>query len=392
MAITRPLGLMSGLAVLALAAPALADVKDGVDAWSRGDYPAAVKEWQAPADQGDPDAMFNLGQAYRLGLGVTADASRAEYYYARAADAGHIRAADTYGLILFQSGRTKQALPFIEAAAKRGDPRSEYLLGLSYFNGDIVTKDWVKAYALLTLANSQGLPQAGPAIAQMDQYIPLPQRQQAAGLAVQMQQDAETTRASDLAAFDLGTNDRAAVPPPRSAVAVTGATAPLPTASPRVPQPVQTTPIAPSRAAYDDATLAEAQDAVRQAMLATGTEDPAQAGADFARPSGAPVQVAAVQPPAPPPVAPRAAAPKPATVASTSGPWKLQLGAFGVKGNAEKLWSQLSGRPELAGKTRLLVPAGKLTKLLAGGFASRADANAACARLQAAGQVCVVTQ
>jgi cell division septation protein DedD len=166
-----------------------------------------------------------------------------------------------------------------------------------------------------------------------------------------------------------------------------------------VPQPVATVPVEASRP-YNDATLAEAQDAVRQAMLATGTEDPGEAGADFTHAAGAPVQVAAAQPPAPPPVKPAAAKPAfakppvtaPAPVAATSGPWKLQLGAFGVKGNAEKLWAQLSARPELQGKTRLLVPAGKLTKLLAGGFASRADANAACSRLQAAGQVCVVTQ
>ena len=70
------------------------------------------------------------------------------------------------GLMLFQSGRREAALPYVEDAAKRGDPRSEYLLGIAYFNGDLVGKDWVKAYALLTLANSAGLPQAAPALAQ----------------------------------------------------------------------------------------------------------------------------------------------------------------------------------------------------------------------------------
>jgi TPR repeat protein len=395
MAVTRPIGFLAGLAALALAAPALADVKDGVDDWSRGDYAAAVKEWQAPADKGDADAMFNMGQAYRLGLGVTADAAKAEYYYARAAEAGHVRAADTYGLILFQTGRTQQALPYVEAAARRGDPRSEYLLGVSYFNGDIVSKDWVKAYALLTLANSQSLPQAASAIAQMDQYIPMEQRQQAAGLAVQMQQDADANRASELASFDLASVGTDAVAPP-SAKGGKSAAAPLPAASPRIPRPVAAAPVEPSRVAYNDATLAEAQDAVRQAMLATGTEDPGQAGADFTRSAAPPVQAAAVQPPAPlaRPAAPKPAAPKPVTVASAgaSGPWKLQLGAFGVQGNAERLWSQLSQRPELQGKTRLLEAAGRLTKLMAGGFATKGEADAACARLKAAGQVCVVTR
>ena len=391
MAVTRPIIFLAGFAGLALAAPALADVKDGVDAWSRGDYPAAVREWQAPADKGDPDAMFNLGQAYRLGLGVTADATKAEYYYARAAEAGHVRAADTYGLILFQTGRTQQALPYVEAAAKRGDPRSQYLLGVSYFNGEIVSKDWVKAYALLTLANSQSLPQAASAIAQMDQYIPMEQRQQAAGLAVQMQQDAEANRANEMASFDLASVGTDAVEPPPAKGAKGGGT-PLPTASPRIPQPVVATPVEPSRVAYNDATLAEAQDAVRQAMLATGTEDPGDAGADFTRSGPASVQTATVQPPAPPPARP--ATPKPAVVAGAgaSGPWKLQLGAFGVQGNAQKLWAQLSVRPELQGKTRVLEPAGKLTKLMAGGFASKAEADAACAKLKAAGQVCVVTR
>ena len=119
----------------ALAAPALADVKDGVDAWSRGDYKGAIAQWQAPAQAGDPDAMFNLGQAYRLGRGVPVDLDKAEQYYAKAADKGHIQAADIYGLMLFQRGQRQVALPYIKSAAERGDPRSEYLLGIALFYG-----------------------------------------------------------------------------------------------------------------------------------------------------------------------------------------------------------------------------------------------------------------
>lgn len=397
------IGFGAGLAALALAAPAAADVKDGVDAWSRGDFATAIAEWRGPADAGDADAQFNMGQAYRLGNGVPADSTRAEYYYARAAEQGHLRAADTYGLILFQSGRTTAALPYVEGAARRGDPRSQYLLGIAHFNGDIAPKDWVRAYALMTLANRQELPQAAPALAQMDQHIPLAQRQQGASLAMEMQSQAEAARAAEFAAFDLGATTTVATAGP----AITPATS-----SPRVPQPIATTPVpasaasaAPSRG---DERLAEARDAVRQAMEATGTENPGEAGADYSRPDGpAPVRVAAAPAPAAAPTRPAAAPPTPAAkppvakppaaapaprAASSDGPWKLQLGAFGVRGNAEKLWQQLSKRPELSGKNRLLVPSGNLTRLLAGGFATRADANAACAKLQAAGQACIVTQ
>lgn len=352
------------LLALFAAAPALADVKTGVDAWSGGDYTAAVREWEGPAANGDADAMFNLAQAYRLGRGVPADLARAEALYARAAAAGHVQAADTYGLMLFQDGRREAALPYVRDAARRGDPRSQYLLGIAHFNGDIVEKDWMRAYALMILANGASLPQAAPAIAEMDRNIPLEQRQQAAALAVELRSEAESARTAELAAADLAARPAAASPP-----------------NTRTPRPVATVAISPS--------VAAARAAVAEASRATGTESPAEAGASFAR---APVTLAVAQPSAtPPPAAPRLA-PRAAPAAASAGPWRVQLGAFSVRGNAESLWRRLSGRSELAGRERLLVPAGSVIKLQAGGFASRDAADAACRSLKQAGQDCLVTE
>ena len=70
----------------------------------------------------------------------------------------------------------------------------------------------------------------------------------------------------------------------------------------------------------------------------------------------------------------------------------MQLGAFGVPGNAEKLWSKLAGRSEIAGMEKIKEPAGRLTKLLAGGYPTRDAAAAACASLKRSGQDCLVTQ
>jgi TPR repeat protein len=39
--------------------------------------------------------------------------------------------------MLFQDGRREAALPYVRDAARRGDPRSQYLLGIAYFNGDL---------------------------------------------------------------------------------------------------------------------------------------------------------------------------------------------------------------------------------------------------------------
>ena len=376
----RIAGWICGAAAIALlgAAPASADVRAGVDAWSRGDYAAAVSEWEGPAAVGDPDAMFNLGQAYRLGRGVPHDEARAEMLYAQAAAAGHVQAADTYGLMLFQDGRREEALPYIQDAARRGDPRSQYLLGIAHYNGDIVPQDWVRAYALLALANGAGLPQAVPAIAEMDQHIPIEQRRDAATLAETMRREADSARAVELAAADLGRNP--------------GGSGSAASETSRIPRPIATTAISPS--------IAAARAAIDDARRATGTENPAQAGAGFALvrqaapvagPAPAPV-AAPVRAPAPPSV-PQVAASRPASAApaAAEGKWRVQLGAFGVAGNADRLWNQVSGRAELAGHAKALVRAGSVTKLQATGFASRADASRACTLLKQAGHDCLVT-
>jgi hypothetical protein len=393
MALRGALLCLAGCAALALAgAPAAADVKAGVEAWGRGDYAAAVKEWKGPAAKGDADAQFNLAQAYRLGRGVPEDLALAEAYYAKAAAQGHIKAADNYGLLLFQDGRREQAMPYVTAAAERGDPRAEYLLGVAHFNGDLVPRDWVRAYALLTLANSAGLPQAAPALTQMDEFIPLGQRQQAQSLAVDLKRSADAQRTSQLAAADLAAvGGEVTAPAPRQAAA-----APPPAATPRpVPQAIPSAAITPS--------VAAAEAAVAEAMRATGTESPATAGADYARPSAArapaPVRVAQAAPPAaarsPQPSSQAPASvppPRAAAVAASGGPWKVQLGAFGVAGNAERLWAQVGGKGALAGKQRILEPAGKLTKLQAGGWPSRAAAQQACGALKSGGHDCIVTR
>jgi TPR repeat protein len=153
-------------------------VKQGVDAWERGDYKTAVERWRGPAIAGNPDAQFNLGQAYKLGRGVPADLNMAEEWYRKAAMQGHPQAEDNYGLALFQNGKRAEALVWLEKSAARGEPRAQFVLGTMYFNGDGVERDWVRAYALIVRASQSGLPQASTALAQMDKYISLQERQQ----------------------------------------------------------------------------------------------------------------------------------------------------------------------------------------------------------------------
>jgi TPR repeat protein len=368
------------IAALLAGAPALADVKAGVDAWSRGDYAVAIREWKGPAEKGDADAQFNLGQAYKLGRGVSRDLAKAEELFGKAAAQGHLQASDNYGLLLFQRGEHARAMPFVAAASGRGDPRAQYILGLAHFNGDGVTKDWVRAYALVSLAQQAGLQQAIPALAQMDEHIPLDQRQQSIALAAQLAADAQASRRRQLASADLGGGYR----PAGSSGVASSMSSPAITAPPAIPRmPV----------------IASAERELAAASGNGGTPystpaPPASAapGADFTQPArarpAAPVLTAQARPA-------RAAAPAPAPAAiaaparAASGPWRVQFGAFGVAGNAEALWARLRSRPELAGHGRILEPAGRLTKLQAGGFASQDEAQAACTRLAAAGFTCI---
>lgn len=186
---------MRGLVGLALAGALLssgagADVKAGVDAWARGDWATAVREWQQPAAAGDADAQFNLGQAYKLGRGVKMDMAQAERWYALAAQQGHVQAEDNYGLILFQNGKRADAVKWLERSSQRGEARSQFVLGTMLFNGDAVPKNWRRAYALMTRASSAGLPQASATLAEMDRYVPLPDRQAALVMARDLERNA----------------------------------------------------------------------------------------------------------------------------------------------------------------------------------------------------------
>jgi cell division septation protein DedD len=86
---------------------------------------------------------------------------------------------------------------------------------------------------------------------------------------------------------------------------------------------------------------------------------------------------------------PKPAASKPAPAPAVgSGAYRIQLGAFGVKANADALWARVRTRPEIGGHARQDLP-GPVTRLLATGY-SQDGASSACAALKAGGFACLV--
>ena len=237
-------------------------MKAGIDAWQRGDYVGAVAIWRPLAEAGDPDASFNMGQAYRLGRGVLVDLATAQTWLGRAAEKGHVDAQTTLGLLLFQNGNQADGLKWLKGAAEKGDPRAMLVYGTALYNGDGVPQDPVLGYAYVSRSAAQGLEPARNTLQQMDDIMPVEQRKKGVALAMQKAKTQQQTQ-------------------------------PKPTAT--------------------------------------------------ARPK-------AEKAPSPPP------AQKAAT--STSGAWRIQLGAFSQRSSAEALFRRLSGSAPVAGRQQFLVRRG----------------------------------
>ncbi len=328
-----------------IASSASADTKAGISAWAAGNYFEAVTQWQGPADSGDAEAQYWLGQAYRLGKGTIQNLAVAEEYYAKAAAQGNLAAADNYGLLLFNRGEKDRSIPYLRSAADRGDARAQYMLGLAHFNADGIERDWPRAYALLSLANKQGLEQATAALQQIDQHISEDQRAQ--GLAL-----AETMKSQIW-------------------VSTTG--------EPDAPAPVRAPALAANASVTGSARATKSEKVMPAKAVSAKKEKPSKPKSAVATTTLAKaVSVAAT------------GTKKLPKKASASGPWRIQLGAFLDRSNADALWSRAKNRSELSGHDRINEVFGDVTRLQAGGFASRAAAKAACSQLKSAGFDCLV--
>jgi TPR repeat protein len=104
------------------------DFQKGFDAYNRGDYATALREWTLAAGQGHAFAQYNLGLMYDIGPGVPQD--------------------------------YKTAVKWYTLAAEQGNASAQYSLGLMYANGDGVLQDYVYAQMWWNIAASSGNKQA----------------------------------------------------------------------------------------------------------------------------------------------------------------------------------------------------------------------------------------
>ena len=162
------------LIFLMYGSPAVAHYSTGVDAYNKGDYATAYREWKLLAKQGVVDAQYNLGWMYDYGKGVKKYYKNAVKWYQLAADQGH--AGSQYKLaLMYQKGRgvTRDygvAVKLYEKAVKQGHTEAHYNLGSMYVDGKGVSKDYKTARKWFQLAAEQGSPDARSNLGDMYQH------------------------------------------------------------------------------------------------------------------------------------------------------------------------------------------------------------------------------
>ncbi len=135
---------------------AYADFKDGGDAYLKGDYETAAKEFIPLAERGDHRAMYALGSMYSDGQGVEKNLKKSFELFSEAAKNGRADAMYKLGL-MYEKGmglkqNPKKAVRYYQKSAKKGYPLSQYRFGLMYEKGLAVKQNPINAYAWLVIA------------------------------------------------------------------------------------------------------------------------------------------------------------------------------------------------------------------------------------------------
>ena len=189
-------GLAATLLLLAAASAVAADFGAGVEAYRRGDYASAFREFRPLAEQGDAFAQIFLGGMYAKGEGVPEDDRQAVFWFRKAAEQGYADAQFVLGVMydngegvpeddrqavfwyrkaaeqgdagaqaklgrMYDFGKgvpedARQAVFWFRKAAEQGYASAQFLLGFMYANGEGVPRDFIRAYAWFNLAAATG--------------------------------------------------------------------------------------------------------------------------------------------------------------------------------------------------------------------------------------------
>ncbi|HEX3879648.1 MAG TPA: metallophosphoesterase, partial [Bryobacteraceae bacterium] len=141
-----------------------ADFQAGLDAYNKGDFATALKEWQPLAEQGEPNSQYNMGLLYARGQGVQQDYAKAIEWYRKAGEQD-VPAAEYNLGVMYANGQGVKADPqeaqkwFLKAAQKGV---SEAVNGLAtvYSEGEGAFQNYSEAEKWYRKAADQGVASA----------------------------------------------------------------------------------------------------------------------------------------------------------------------------------------------------------------------------------------
>lgn len=138
--------------------------REGVTLYESGDYDAAARVWQSPAQRGHAGAQFSLGVAYATGNGVSASLERAIQWWQSAAAQGHVGAQLNLGLLYWRGEGVEKDLAkarlWWERAANGGDAAAQFHLGALAATGEGAPRNYKEAVRWWRLSAAQGYRQA----------------------------------------------------------------------------------------------------------------------------------------------------------------------------------------------------------------------------------------
>jgi len=133
--VTAALSMLALAVALAMAGVSVAhadDLSDGLAAYQKREFTAALKHLRQAAEDGNADAPLHLGAMYFNGHGVALNRDEAARWFHK--------------------------------AAVRGNLEAQHILGVIYWDGHGVTRDYVSSYMWFDIASQNGSKSAADSV------------------------------------------------------------------------------------------------------------------------------------------------------------------------------------------------------------------------------------
>ena len=117
----------------------------------------SLETLQQHVEQGDVEAMYQLGRFYHIGEMVEADYDKAMMLYHRANALGYPLAANNIGALYDDMGEPEKSVEWFEQGIRQGDKRATINLGRFYLLGIGVEQDTFKGMQMLEKYDNHGL-------------------------------------------------------------------------------------------------------------------------------------------------------------------------------------------------------------------------------------------